>query len=146
MVKQVRLRRRSGMTLILVLVFLAVSMALIVGWARIAVLQTRQARAAEDRLQAIWLAESAVERAAERLLADPDYRGETWSVAADEFGRHSNGAASAGGIAVITVEPAAGDAQVRQVKVRADYPATGNHSSRVSKQVSVEMPSRGEAP
>ena len=40
----------------------------------------RQLRREQDRLQAQWLADSALARAAIRLGADPKYAGETWKV------------------------------------------------------------------
>jgi Tfp pilus assembly protein PilV len=138
--------RRHGVVLLIVLVCLAVAMALVVGWAKIAVLQSRQARGAEDRLQAVWLAESAIERAMARLQIDPDYQGETWQVDADAFGGGPSAGPSAGGVAIITVEPVASNDGARQVTVQADYPLTGHRANRISKQVVVDLPNRGDTP
>jgi Tfp pilus assembly protein PilV len=132
--------------LLIVLVCLAVAMALVVGWARIAVMQSRQARAAEDRLQAVWLAESAIERAVARLRVDPDYPGETWQVDADAFGPAPGDGPSAGGTVVITVEPDAANPAARRVAVQADYPLAGHRANQISKQVVIDLPNRGETP
>jgi hypothetical protein len=82
------LRHRSvGAVLLVVMACLAIAMTLIVGWARIAVLENRQVRSAEDHLQAEWLAESAIQRAAAQLVANSEYPGETWRVTAADVGR-----------------------------------------------------------
>jgi type II secretory pathway component PulK len=135
-------RPRSGMVLVVVLVCLAVAMTMVAGWVSVAAAQARQSRAIEDRLQATWLAESAVGRAAARLRADPDYQGETWEVAGEEFGGHSKAGLAAGGVAVISIESDAENSRRRKVVVRADYPATGTRANRVSKQIVVDLPDR----
>jgi Tfp pilus assembly protein PilX len=74
----------------------------------------RSSRLAHDRLQALWLAESGVDRAVARLRTDNQYKGETWTLAAEEFdGRR-------GAVVEIAVEPAgdSGD-NVRQIVVTA---------------------------
>ena len=136
--------RRRGATLIITLVSLAVAMTLLVGWARVALLQSRESRATEDRLQAIWLAESALDRGAARWRENADYEGETWLVAAEEFGRVAGPAAD--GVAVIAVEPVADRPTARRIKVQADFPATGRRAHRVSKQILVDAPGRKEIP
>ncbi len=138
--------RRAGVVLLIVMVCLAIAMTLVVGWARIAVLENRQARAAEDHLQAEWLAESAMGRAAAQLLANPDYQGESWHVTVADLGRApaKGDAGAAGtivGTALITVESVPDNATARQVRVRADYPtanaagtSTGVATNRISKR------------
>ena len=37
-------------------------------------------------IQAAWLAESGLDRAAAQLAADPKYRGEVWTIPAEVFG------------------------------------------------------------
>ena len=76
-----------GLTVVAVLICLFVltivsGAVLKVGFAR-----RELARAQERRLQAIWLVESGVQRARARLAQDRDYRGETWSLAARDFGQ-----------------------------------------------------------
>ncbi len=71
-------RRPGGFVLFIVLALLAVSTVLVANTARILILENRQAERAEDRQQAEWVAESALERAGARLLADRAYQGETW--------------------------------------------------------------------
>jgi type II secretory pathway pseudopilin PulG len=127
------------MFLMAVMVCLAITMALIVSWLKLATVEQRAARERQLSLQANWLAESALERAAGRLAANSNYTGETWSLSPVEIG-----GAAAGEVA-IQVKPVAGRPRVRQVHVQADYPATGDHRHRRSKDLLVEIPSRSEA-
>ena len=90
------------------------------------------ARAADTRywdLQAQWLAEAGVERAAARLSADANYRGETWTISAKELAGANDGAVR------INVEKDAGRANRRRVSVEADYPDDPVHRCRWQKQI-----------
>jgi hypothetical protein len=95
-------------------------------------------RSEEYRLQADWLAESAVHRAAARLDEDPAYRGETWALTPADLG----GAAPA--LVTIAVEPGGeGTASnQRRVTVQADYPSDPPLRVRSRKQATVELASR----
>jgi type II secretory pathway pseudopilin PulG len=99
-------RRHVGAVLLIVMACLAVAMTLIVGWARVAVLENRQFRSAEDHLQAEWLAESAIQRAAAQLGANSEYPGETWRITAADFGSRPDAVPRAGTAAVPGVERA----------------------------------------
>ncbi len=82
-------------------------------------------------LQAQWLAEAALERAAARLAKDSKYAGETWTVSAGEFvGRQ-------GGAVKIRVGPDAGHPGRRVVRVEAYYPDDPVHRGRWEKQVTM---------
>jgi type II secretory pathway component PulK len=61
-------------------------------------IQTQRAlvRSEERRLQADWLAESGLERAYARLANDPAYRGETWTLPADQIGGTDAGSVTIG--------------------------------------------------
>lgn len=76
----------------------------------------RQMQVMADRQQCFWLAESAVQRALERLGKSPEYPGETWTVPPKEL------AASHSGVVTIEVkrvtEPRAG----RKIRVEARFP------------------------
>jgi hypothetical protein len=95
-------------------------------------------RAAQSRLwtaQAQWLAEAALERAAARLKASPDYKGETWTIAAEELdGRHA-------GVVRIEVKPAGDDdaAAPRKVRVEADFPDHPTHRARAGKEIEIRV-------
>jgi hypothetical protein len=59
-------------------------------WAKRIVTQRRSRRLAEEHVQADWLAEAGVRRAAAQLIVDADYTGEEWRIAADVLGRPSS--------------------------------------------------------
>jgi hypothetical protein len=91
---------RPGIVLIVVLAVLAVATLTFVSVARLALAQRQQARVEWWKLQADWLAEAGLERAAATLKLNPAYQGETWKLAPDDLGGPE------GGAVVITVEPA----------------------------------------
>ena len=140
MQRRAKRSQRSGFALAIALVALAVVMVLVAGWAQLALVQSREAQATLERLQAVWLADSAIERAMARLQVEPNYRGETWQISAAEFGRAAAESDPPLGTAVIAVEPRAG---ARQITVRADFPAGDRRTNRVSKQATFELPSTG---
>ncbi len=101
------------------------------GLVRVAALRLGEVRASERRLQAEWLAESALDRAAARLSARPDYPGETWDVPASEIGGPD------GGTVVIEVKPVPGRPDRRSVRVRADYPRDAPRRARESRALTI---------
>lgn len=78
---------RRGMALIVVISVFAVAMALGAAWTKSALLRLRRQQLAEQRAQAVWLAEAGVRRGAAQLAADPNFAGEAWLVAAAELSR-----------------------------------------------------------
>jgi len=122
-----------GLVLIVVMVCLVVFTMLGGVLLKLALTEQRQSRLREARLQAEWLAESAIERAAARLTQSAEYTGETWNVSADHLG---DGAA---GIVTIEVDPVEARANLRHVRVRVEYQRDGVRSTRQSKVVSVEI-------
>lgn len=108
---------RRGIALIIALVLLALASSLGGLLVRGLLTARQQAENGLRQVQASWLAEAGLSRARARLGADPDYDGETWSIAADELGgRHG---------AVVTIEVAAPGDQpgARRIAARAEYPA-----------------------
>ena len=81
--------RRHGVILVAVLVCLAVVGSFAMSLLRTAAARRRGAEAQQWRLQAQWLAESGLERAAVRLNADPRYAGEVWTPPPAELGGHA---------------------------------------------------------
>jgi hypothetical protein len=99
----------------------------------------RRVLVADERaLQADWLAESGLDRAAARLADDPSFAGETWTIPASDLGG-PDGAAVA-----ITVEPAPGRPGARLVRVRADYPDDPTRRARASKSAEIPVPATEE--
>ncbi|HTU27330.1 MAG TPA: hypothetical protein VMF30_18115 [Pirellulales bacterium] len=133
--------QRTGALLLVVLGCLALVTVLVLSWAKTALLELGRARAAEDRLQAEWLADSAIRRAAGQLVANSEYQGETWRVTAGDFGRvaEPDADAKAGdanlviGEATIAVERISDRPGFRLVKVRADFPIAAERQSQAGR-------------
>jgi type II secretory pathway component PulK len=124
---------RRGMVLVLVLVCLAVAASLVIVATRRAVTADRGAQTEVENLQAVWLAESGLERASARLAADSAYTGETWSIPAAELdGRHA-------GKVVTTVRPTPDKPQRRTVRVEADFPDHPQFRVRINKEIVVDL-------
>ncbi len=125
--------RRRGAVLIGAMVCLVLVSMLLGSLLRLAVTHRRQVRRQQDYLQAEWLAESAMERAASRLAADSDYPGESWNIAADELGGpHS-------GFVKISVQKPDQRPNQRIVAVEAIYPSGVVYFAKRTKQVTVEI-------
>jgi Tfp pilus assembly protein PilX len=131
-------RKRRGAVLIVAMVCVAVATAAMISLVRLAMAQRNRLGAEALRLQCAWLAESALERAAWRLAADPKYPGETWNLPADTFGGSDPAAVT------IQVEPIPEQPMRRLVRVRADYPDHPEDRVRLSRQAVVELQSTGE--
>jgi hypothetical protein len=100
---------------------------------RLAQSQRGVVAAEERRMQAEWLAESGLARAAARLAADPGYKGETWDVAAGALGGAEPGVVR---IAVEAVKDAPGR---RRVRAEADYPGGTSRRARLSKELILDV-------
>jgi len=133
-------RFRRGAVLIVVLACLAVTLLVMVSLLRLAAAERSQMQVGAWQAQARWLAESALERAAARLAADPKYNGETWSLAAEALGGRDGAAVK------IEVETPTGQPARRLVRVQADYPDHPHLRVRQSRQLAVEIPKAGEKP
>ncbi|MEE8451062.1 MAG: hypothetical protein V3R99_04075 [Thermoguttaceae bacterium] len=86
------------------------------------------------RLQATWLAESGLQRAAARLAADADYAGETWNLTAEQLGLDD------AAVVEIEVDVLPDTPNRRTVRVRADYPNHPQHRCRYTKSVAIWLP------
>ncbi len=110
------LTRRTGIVLVAVLVALLVVMLISVAVVRGLVFQHRLARIEQQRVQAFWLAESAIERARTQLESAADYDGETWRVSLDKDGLATEGVTQ---IRVALVE---GVPNQRSIHIEARWP------------------------
>jgi|CXWL01.1.fsa_nt_gi type II secretory pathway component PulK len=108
-------RSRSGAVLVAVLVALLVVMLISAAIVRGLVVQHRLARSEQQRIQAFWFAESAVQRARAQLAAAPDYDGETWQIELPQSGYAS-------GQALIRIEPIENEPNQRTIIVEARLP------------------------
>lgn len=130
---------RRAMLVLSVLACLTLVMLLMAAWLRIVGLERQQLRAQQNRMQAEYLANSALSRAAARLAADPDYDGETISASAESL------AAIAGATVTIRVETEPDDPQARRVTAAAQVPAAGPRAALRTKQQRILLPTKEPA-
>jgi type II secretory pathway pseudopilin PulG len=104
------------MMTVAVLVTLLVAALLAAAFIQSLVGHLRQVRIAEQQQQSFWLAESAMQRALQRLATDADYRGETWNVSPELLGGPD------AGLAVIRIEPTTSPQPGTWIRVEARYP------------------------
>lgn len=122
--------RRTAALLVAALVCLVVVLSVGASLLRTLVGQQRQLLQEQRQAQVFWLVESALDRAAAQLAAAADYRGETWEV---------DGPAGTGkAVAVIRVEPAAGEPPRRKLVVEVQYPCAA--VERVTQRREVVIP------
>ena len=132
MTQRTRYRRR-GAVLIVALVCLLVVFTLVGLLVQSALRARRQLHAERDRRQAELLLDAGLARAAERLAAEADYRGETWSLPAASIVGTSSGQ--------VTIAAARNDAtDPWRVNVVAEYPLGDELSIRRSRTVLVPSP------
>jgi Tfp pilus assembly protein PilX len=122
------------MVLILILACLAIAAVLLITGVKLAVASHRLTRTFNWNVQAQWLAESGLGRAAAQLAADANYTGETWTIPADSFGDDD------AGIVKIEVVTVADQASRRLVKVEADFPDDPQNRVHFSKELTLELP------
>ena len=129
---------RSGAAMVIALVALLV-VTLIAGMLlRTTIALHRQSRAYERQLQAAWLADSAVARAAAQLASSAEFQGETWTVdLAPQAGR---------GVVVIAVEKIDDQPQRRKIAIEARYPDDPVHRAVAIRNLILNVPVKGVSP
>ena len=120
--------------MIVAMICLLLTTALLGTLLKMAVFGRQQAKLEVAGLQADWLAESALDRAAAKLASDPGYEGETWKISAQE-----SGGSQAGEVA-ISLKPGATEGS-RLVEVVARYPLEGPQSVKRTKRLAVAVAS-----
>lgn len=134
-----RVLRRRGIIVAVTLVCLLVVATLGAALVRAMVDHRRQSLRDQHRVQAFWLAESAIDRAASQLASSPDYEGETWQVDGDALGGRWSGAV------LIRVEKAGTDEQARRVIVESRYPEDVERRVTERIEVLVKSSASGES-
>ena len=124
--------RRGALVIIVMICLLLVSL-IGTSLVKLALAQRAQTLREQLRLQANWLAESGVDRAAARLSASPDYEGEEWRLKTAEA---INGKP---GRVIIKVSLDTNLLNRRVVSVVADYPSQTEQRARVHKQVVIDL-------
>jgi len=135
---------RRGVMGVVALVCVAVATMLMMVMMRRAVGEWKIVRQEARHVQCRWLAESALDRAAARLSADPKYTGELWKIPASSLGGNGNAGkqdqGQGGGAAVkIEVVIPSGRPSQRLVRVQADWPEDLPDRVRVSRQATMEL-------
>jgi len=125
--------RRRGVVLLVAIVAIAIASMIFLSLLKRCVAEKRRVETASWQVQAAWLVESGIERAAAQLAADPEYRGETWHLPTDALGGPHEA------VVTIRVEEIPQQKQRRLVHVRADYPDHPQHRARQSKQVAIDV-------
>jgi Tfp pilus assembly protein PilX len=125
--------RRGGM-LIIVLVCLIVAATILASVLKLAGSYRRDQAAEQNRAQADWLAESALERAVSRLQKDAAYSGEIWKVGPEELQRQQAGEVT------IRVESDRQMPEARRIVIVAEFPADSATPARRTKEQTVSMP------
>ena len=110
---------RRGVFMVVVMICLLVGSLIVGALLKLALLQSRQLVQEQARVQAEWLADSGLARAASQLAGDSDYAGETWTIPAADLAGHD------GARVDIRVEKDPQQPQNRTVKIEAVYPAEG---------------------
>lgn len=89
--------------------------------------------------QAEWICESAAQRAVAALAVDSGYRGENWTISADELGEAAGHVATAGRAAITIAPLRESGEQPRgwRVAIEARYPADGPWSVRRSREFTI---------
>ena len=114
-----RRESRRGAFMVVVMICLLVSSLIVGALLKLALMQSRQLVQEQRQMQAEWLADSGLERAASRLATDPNYGGETWNIEPDSIGGQD------AGLVTIKVEKDRLQTQNRSVTIEAVYPADG---------------------
>jgi Tfp pilus assembly protein PilX len=125
--------RRRGTFLIVALICLAVATALIGTILSLVETERRQVLEHQLRLQAEWLAESALDRAVASLRADSAYTGEAWAVESSELGGADPG------LVTIRVDSSPDRKHLRVVRAEAVYPVGSMQPIRRTRQTTIAI-------
>jgi len=125
---------RHGAFIIVVMVCLMIAAVLLGSLVKLALNQQRQLGREQNRLQAEWLADSGLERAAGLLAIDPEYAGEIWTIDAQELGGPDAARV------VIRVSEEGSGPHARSVIVEAVYPALAPVQVRRTRRAIVAVP------
>jgi Tfp pilus assembly protein PilV len=127
--------RNKGSGLVVALVTLLVVTSIMGSIMHALLSELRQTRQTIHEVQAQWLADAAVARAASRLVRDRDYAGETWQI---DLPRSSSSPGERRGSATIQVERGEG-AETARIKVHVNYPEESPRRVSAERAVSVSL-------
>gem|GEM_PF-870765 len=131
---------RRGAVLVVALVLLVLATLICGVLMKTGLAESRLVRHQAQELQAAWLVESGVERAAAKLAESRDYAGETWNLPAETIGGEWPATV------LITIVKPQDESPRRTVRVRADYPPDERWRVRHSKEVVVRLKTQTKPP
>lgn len=134
-----RFPRRRAVALAAVLIVLTLVIGVTGALVCTLAVENRQLRSHDDQLQALWLVEAGLQRAAAQLDAAPDYDGETWVIPAEQLDGRLPGRVE------IRIETAEDDADRRVIAVTADYPDDPLLRKRSSRRIGITRTPQGDA-
>lgn len=120
---------RRGAVLVIVMVCLLLITLLMASLLKSALMQRRQMIKEQFRVQADWLLDSALERAAQQRLENPEYQGEVWQIAPQELGSRYAAAAE------ITLKTEAAENSQLMIQARVRYPENAPFSVTRTKKI-----------
>ena len=126
-------RDRRGVIVLIVMVCLLLVTMIGGSLLKLGLTQRRQARREQMRQQAMWLAESGIERAAAQLRINSDYEGEDWTLAGTDSIRGKQATVK------ISIQQSDESADRRTIAVVADFPRDTDQRVRISKQVVIDL-------
>ncbi|WP_417390653.1 hypothetical protein [Gimesia sp.] len=109
-------KTRQGAVLVIVMVCLLLISLVMASLLKSTLMQRRQMLKEQLQVQADWLVESALERAARQRLSNPEYQGEVWQIDAEELGTRYAGSAE------IELKSETDGAQRISIQARVKYP------------------------
>jgi hypothetical protein len=125
--------RRRGSVMVGAAVCLLLATVLLASALKLANTGRRQVRRDQLQLQANWLAEAGLERAASRLDTEAGYQGEIWKIAADDLdGQHA-------GEVLIKMSPEGNVEGARVVIVEARYPVGTTLSAKKTRRSRISV-------
>jgi type II secretory pathway component PulK len=124
--------RRRGTVMLVTMFLLGFAMLMIAVVLSTYLTSRHELQDEQSCLQAGWLAEAGLERAAARLASQADYSGETWTISAGNLGGND------GGVVRIRVEAVDGKPNRRSVHVEADYPDHPQYRVRETRQATMD--------
>jgi hypothetical protein len=127
--------RRSGAVIVIAMICLLLSSVMAISLVKLVLAQRDQIDRDLWRLQAEWFAEAGLERAAARLRADPDYRGEVWAPDLAEPLPHA---------ARVEIAVEQRDDAGAAITVVSDYPDDAHERVRVRKSTHIPAISTGQ--
>jgi len=120
--------------MVVVLIGMAVATMIFLSVLKLIALQRQSVELQTRQIQAGWLAESGVQRASARLAAEANYRGETWTIPAQDIGGRDSASIA------IRVDGIPAKLDRRAVHVEADYPNDPDQRARQVRDIVVPAP------